>query len=71
MIASAHHCCRSEHVSDDGTFDSCWVSRFGVNEDVLRALLAIPFNSNPEMNNKNECLSITSDFLPFVSLREL
>ncbi|EYB97674.1 hypothetical protein Y032_0138g2050 [Ancylostoma ceylanicum] len=26
---------------------------------------------NPEMNNKNECLSITSDFLPFVSLCEL
>ncbi|EYC11702.1 hypothetical protein Y032_0050g2055 [Ancylostoma ceylanicum] len=26
---------------------------------------------SPEMNNKNECLSITSDFLPFVSLCEL
>ncbi|EYC15092.1 hypothetical protein Y032_0021g380 [Ancylostoma ceylanicum] len=26
---------------------------------------------NPAMNNKNECLSITSDFLPFVSLCEL
>ena len=26
---------------------------------------------NPEMNNKNECLSITSEFLPFVSLCEL
>ena len=26
---------------------------------------------NPEMNNKNECLSITADFLPFLSLCEL
>ena len=26
---------------------------------------------NPEMNNKNECLSITADFLPFISLCEL
>ena len=26
---------------------------------------------SPAMNNKNECLSITSDFLPFVSLCEL
>ena len=26
---------------------------------------------NPTMNNKNECLSITSDFLPYISLCEL
>ncbi|EYC22102.1 hypothetical protein Y032_0018g3714 [Ancylostoma ceylanicum] len=26
---------------------------------------------NPEMNSKNECLSITSDFLPYISLCEL
>ncbi|EYB87797.1 hypothetical protein Y032_0257g408 [Ancylostoma ceylanicum] len=26
---------------------------------------------NPKMNNRNECLSITSDFLPYISLCEL
>ena len=29
------------------------------------------FSRNPSMNNKNECLSITSDFLPFIPLCEL
>ena len=26
---------------------------------------------NPSMNNRNECVSVTNDFLPFVSLCEL
>ena len=59
------------HGGDD--FDTkCTILTYEKEISARKALEAFWISAkNPAMNNKNECLSITSDFLPFVSLCEL
>ena len=56
------------HGGDD--FDvKCTILTYEKDISARKALEAFwIFAKNPEMNNRNECLSITSDFLPYVSL---
>ena len=63
---------RSEVHKGDNFDIKCKILSYEREISARKALEAFWISAkNPEMNNKNECLSITAYFLPFISLCQL